>query len=71
MIACSAFADTRRKDEVQGLWTDSSINLAPEQFKNAENCCYNYVFELFSRHDIFSQDTIIKSPEIFGTAQIT
>jgi len=50
IIACSAFADTCRKGEVQGFWTNSPKTLAPEQFKNAKNCCYGYVFELFSRH---------------------
>jgi len=52
IIAYSAFADKRRKGEVQLFWTNSPKTIAPEQFKNAENSCYIYVFELFSRHYI-------------------
>jgi len=50
--SCSAFAETRRKGEMQVFCTNSPKTIAPEQFKNAENCCCGYVFELFSRHCI-------------------
>jgi len=49
IIACSAFADTPQKRSAR--FSDEFVkNFAPEQFKNAENCCYDVVFALFGRH---------------------